>query len=333
MTRKNIAIIGAGISGLITANELKEIANITIFEKARGVGGRMACRYKDEFSFDFGAQFFTAKTPEFIAYLQKFIDLKIIENWQANFVEIDDNKISYSRQWSKENKHFIASPKMNSLAKYLAKDLDIKLQTRISKINKKPKSLEIFDDKNNSCGEFDLVILTIPPKQACEILPKNFKYFTDIQNKEMLPCFALMLGLKNKPEINWDCAYLKNSKLSWIAFENSKPSRNSSNSLTILSRKSWAKDNINKDLEIVKNEMISEFEYASNCKLEDILYSDIHLWRYANIDKQKGLKFYYDSKNSLAICSDWLIQGRVESAFLSAKSLIEELKQQLFKNV
>ncbi len=72
--------------------------------------------------------------------------------------------------------------------------------------------------------------------------------------------------------------------------------------------------------------MISEFEYASNCKLEDILYSDIHLWRYANIGKQTGLQYYHDPKNLLAICSDWMIQGRVESAFLSAKALAKELK-------
>jgi predicted NAD/FAD-dependent oxidoreductase len=67
-----------------------------------------------------------------------FIDLKIVENWQANFVEINDNKISYSRQWSDDNKHHVASPKMNSLAKYLANDINIKLQTKISKIIKKP---------------------------------------------------------------------------------------------------------------------------------------------------------------------------------------------------
>jgi len=40
-----IAIIGAGLSGLILAHSLKEHANITIFEKARGVGGRMSTRY------------------------------------------------------------------------------------------------------------------------------------------------------------------------------------------------------------------------------------------------------------------------------------------------
>jgi predicted NAD/FAD-binding protein len=43
MTR--IAILGAGVSGLTVANNLKNHAEITIFEKARSVGGRMSMHH------------------------------------------------------------------------------------------------------------------------------------------------------------------------------------------------------------------------------------------------------------------------------------------------
>ena len=47
----NIAIIGAGISGLSLANMLNGIANVKIFEKSRGLGGRIATRrfYNEDF--------------------------------------------------------------------------------------------------------------------------------------------------------------------------------------------------------------------------------------------------------------------------------------------
>ena len=65
---KKIAIIGAGISGLTLAHQLKAHADIVVFEKARGVGGRMSTRYGDQFEFDHAAQFFTARiTPTTIA--------------------------------------------------------------------------------------------------------------------------------------------------------------------------------------------------------------------------------------------------------------------------
>jgi renalase len=330
MVKKNIAIIGAGISGLILAEELKSIANIKIFEKARGVGGRMSSRSFEDFTFDFGAQFFTAKSLEFKNYIAPLIEQKIVEKWQANFVEIDGNKITYNRQWNSENQHYVASPKMNSLAKYLAKklenDVEIILQKKISKIKKIKKIISLFDEDENLCGKFDLVILTIPSDQAIEILPKNFGFFEMLKDKKMSPCFAVMLGLKSKPILDWDCAYLKNSKLSWIAFESSKPSRSNTESLTLLSRNSWASENLERDLQEIKNELIAEFEYATNSKITDILHSDIHRWKYANIEKQKGEKFIYDEKNSIALASDYFIQGRIECAFQSSMALAWELK-------
>lgn len=330
MTKKNIAIIGAGISGLVLANNLKKIANVKIFEKARGVAGRMASRYNEQFSFDFGAQFFTVKTLEFREFLQPFIEQKIVENWQANFVEIDGNKITFQRPWDENNLHYVASPKMNSLAKHLAldlaQDIDIALQTKVNKISKDQNILQIFDDKENLLGNFDYVLLAIPVHQALELIPDNFKFIDDLKAKEMIGCYAVMLGLQTKPDIAWDCAYVKNSKLSWIAFENSKPSRNSNCSLTILSRNLWAKNNLERDLQDVKNELIAEFEFATNAKLTEIIHSDIHKWRYANIGKQNSLSSYFDQQNQIGLCGDWCVQGRIESAFLSGIALFNELK-------
>ena len=57
----NIAIIGAGLSGLTAANILREHANVTVFDKAKGPSGRLATRRADPYSFDHGCQFFSAK--------------------------------------------------------------------------------------------------------------------------------------------------------------------------------------------------------------------------------------------------------------------------------
>ncbi len=63
--KKKIAIIGAGLTGLTLANRLNQHAEVTVFEKARGVGGRMTTRHADPFSFDHGAQFFTVRNKRF----------------------------------------------------------------------------------------------------------------------------------------------------------------------------------------------------------------------------------------------------------------------------
>ncbi len=73
----HIAIIGTGLSGLTVAGLLKSAANITLFEKSCGVGGRMATRYAEPYSFDYGAQFFTAKTRPFQAFILEQVSYKV----------------------------------------------------------------------------------------------------------------------------------------------------------------------------------------------------------------------------------------------------------------
>ena len=41
---KKIAIIGAGLSGIVIAKTLKPKFNVEIYEKSRGLGGRMSTK-------------------------------------------------------------------------------------------------------------------------------------------------------------------------------------------------------------------------------------------------------------------------------------------------
>ena len=47
----DIAIIGAGLSGLTAANRLNRIGSVEVFEKSNEVSGRMATRNSEPFFF------------------------------------------------------------------------------------------------------------------------------------------------------------------------------------------------------------------------------------------------------------------------------------------
>ncbi len=62
------------MSGLLAANKLQEAGwRVTVLDKGRGVGGRMATRRFGGGSFDHGAQFFTARSDEF---------KEMVEDWR-----------------------------------------------------------------------------------------------------------------------------------------------------------------------------------------------------------------------------------------------------------
>ena len=61
------------MAGLSAANRLREAgADCTVFEKSRGLGGRMATRRAGSLQFDHGAQYFTARGVRFQSRLSRW---------------------------------------------------------------------------------------------------------------------------------------------------------------------------------------------------------------------------------------------------------------------
>jgi renalase len=72
MTKRAVAVIGAGFAGLTAARELANAGlAVTIIEKSAGLGGRMATRHTSSLAFDHGAQYFAARVPEFVALVSQ----------------------------------------------------------------------------------------------------------------------------------------------------------------------------------------------------------------------------------------------------------------------
>jgi oxygen-dependent protoporphyrinogen oxidase len=73
MTKKRIAVVGAGISGLTCAYELQKAGfDVTVFEKRDFVGGRMSTRTKDGLPFDLGANHLCNLYREMKKYCNEF---------------------------------------------------------------------------------------------------------------------------------------------------------------------------------------------------------------------------------------------------------------------
>jgi hypothetical protein len=321
---KKIAVIGAGISGITLAKELSTLNDVIVFDKSRGVGGRMATRRVGNYNFDHGAQFFTAKSNEFKDFCLKAKNDDIIEEWKCRFVEIASNNMSIKPYFSNEP-YFVAKPQMNSLCKYIGKDLNILLSKQIESVDFSNNKWSLKTSESEVFENFDYLFLAIPSNQATNLVPKNFKYFDIISNIKMSGCFTLMLSFKKDLKLDFDVALVKESIISWISLNNSKPARPHSCCVVVNSSNKWANENIEKDLESIQQKMMVSLAKIINLDLNNIDYQNIHRWRYANADSCKGKSSLFDSSLNLGICGDWMISGKVESAFLSGLDLYKNI--------
>ena len=326
---KRIAIVGAGVAGLTLALEISAVAEVTVFEKSRGYGGRMATRQAEPFQFDHGAQFFTAKAEQFARFLEPFVAQGHVVRWDAEFVEIESGKIISRRNWADGPPHFVCAPKMNQLATQMAAGLDVILEARVTKIVASGSRWQLYDQDQSSLGEFDWVVLSLPATQTFELIPETFYARGLIGQKQMLGCYSLMLGFAQAPSLDWQAAFVSGSDISWISNDSSKPGRPGPYTLLVHSTNRWAEANMDMAREKVIEYLRQQLEQVAGVNASSADHVGLHRWRYANIQKQDGERFFIDTEQRLAAAGDWCLQGRVEAAYLAAYELAQTLKARL----
>ena len=134
-----VANIGAGLSALSLAHLLRNKVDITLFEKARGVSGRMSTRRAEPYFFDHGAQYFTARTKPFQKFIQPFIHDGVIKRWLARYAKFDADRLVELKDWKNDEPRYVGSPAMNIVAKSLSADVKITLNTRIVSLGMEKK--------------------------------------------------------------------------------------------------------------------------------------------------------------------------------------------------
>jgi renalase len=253
-----IAVVGAGLAGLSFAHFLHHKADLTLFEKSRGVGGRLATRRTDDTQFDHGAQFFTCRSE----ILQALIDDKDFSGdvniWSPKVITLSRGEKPFKRDWFEP--HYVGNPTMTALPKRLAQDVDVRLETRVEEMSKSGDGWQLFAETGETLGTFDWVVAAMPAPQTNALFQNQFAHQALIESAIMSPCFALMLKLRAMPALNFDAAVVRDSPVAWIANNNSKPGRNASPALLVHSSNEWAKDHLEDPQEEIEAALVNSLD-------------------------------------------------------------------------
>ncbi|MDC1131634.1 FAD-dependent oxidoreductase [Gammaproteobacteria bacterium] len=304
-SKPKIIILGAGMSGVACALSLYNNFDVQIYEKSRGIGGRLCAKRLPQGLFHFGAQFCTAHTIAF----QNFLRDSDAVNFLGSSFDVNSGSIIETKDC------FVARDGMHSLLKKYNEVLNIHYNHKAIDIDEKRKLISFDSGQKVS---YDIIISSLPLPQTRGIFQTEINH-----DATFSPCLAVGMSIDGNPyyehnaykNINKDAAWLGSS-----SFYNSK------------NKETWVLQFSPKTSLAMMNDSDSRIQVSAENSVRNIFngdyeitYSGIFRWKYALCNRSNlKSKFTSIGDGSFAI-GDWNISPRVESAYISGVALGEYL--------
>ena len=314
----NVLIIGAGMTGLSAARALKNAGwRVTVVDKGRGLGGRISARRYGSTSFDHGAQYATARGPQFKAWLDDLSAAGRAAVWTP-------------RGGDGEDPWWVGTPRMSSLVKHPdLDDVDIRLSLRVTKVTGKPGawyavSVHGGSEEPEQLGPYTHVLITVPAPQLSPLV-QDILDIKGVQAAEIAPCWCVMVDFERPLETDFDVFRSKEHRIAWAAWEASKPNRQTGNRWTMQASADWSADHLEDDAEDIITAILSAFRHIVNFDLPGIRLTDVHRWRFARTTIPLENPYISDPSGTMLAGGDWTTGARIEAAFDAGMRMVKTL--------
>ena len=167
MAQKTGIVVGGGIAGIVAARTLQHNGVSTVvIDKGRSVGGRMATRRVETARFDYGAQFFTARTPEFRQLVEEWLAIGMIREWSRGF------GAAPGAEAGDGHPRYCGCNGMKSIVRYLSRELTLYEATRVVSISRQADQWMVAADSGQT-WQADFLVMTPPIPQSLELLGED----------------------------------------------------------------------------------------------------------------------------------------------------------------
>lgn len=330
----DVVVIGAGISGLTCAQQLHASGyKVVVIEKSRGVGGRVATRRLHETFADHGACYLSPQEEELQKLVKILCDRSLLQVWTETVYQLDSTLHPQSSV-----PRYVAPSGMNAIAKFLAQNLDIRLNQRVEQIATTGKVWQLTTETETFFAK--AVVAAIPAPQALmlvEPLAENSfpaTFLDSLRSVEFYPCLSVMAGYSgDRQQPEWKACSLTDSDLAWIGLDSSKRPNSEFPVFVLHSTAEFATRYLDSpDLQPAAHQMLDR---AADCLmpwLNNPEWFQIHRWRYAFPSRPLNQDYLAISTPlPLVCCGDWcrgnLIDGALQSGLAAASQINAQLQQ------
>jgi predicted NAD/FAD-dependent oxidoreductase len=300
-------------------------AEVVVFDKGRGPGGRMSTRRQDDLWFDHGAQYFTTKDERFERLVESWVHDGVAGRWRGRIGQM--NSVGTIIERPDDRVRYVGIPGMNAVLRHLAATLggrsEVRFGVRVNAAQFADGRWSLTDEQNASLGMFDALIVALPAPQAADLLIDSPNLRDQALSVRMRPCWSAMVSFDARVPIDFDGVFvnlegrLDNAPLSWVARDSSKPDRPSSETWVLHASPGWSEVNIKGDKAAVAHQLLRSFFEAFDLPAAPTMTLEAHRWRFASTDQRANPGCLFDRERLLAVCGDWTHGGRVEGAYLS----------------
>lgn len=341
----DVAIIGAGLAGLVCAQQLKQAGyRVVIVEKSRGLGGRLATRRLYQTCADHGVRSLNVQGTLTQHLIQALLTLEVIHPWRDGILAAE--AIFSQEDALQLQTHYVAQSGLTAVAKFLADGLEIWRGQRVQALEALAAdgcwrlTLEANGTDPVTPLAARAIVMAIPAPQALMLLqPLSQELPTDllqqVQSVHFDPCItAIATYLPEKQaaleELAWSFkTFTDAAALAWISIENTKRPAE----MPVVVAQSTA-EFAERYLEETDLQPVGQRLLNAAAKLASWFNSpaelQVHRWRYAFVQQPLSKRCLATALPlPLVSCGDWCGGRQIESAMESGLAAARQIAQLL----
>jgi hypothetical protein len=347
-------VVGGGIAGLACARALVAGgAEVTVFDKGRGVGGRATTHRVPPHTFDLGAQYFTARDAAFIEQVERWEREGVCRAWEGRIVAWEGG----APRASSPQRRYVGTSGMGAIARALAEGLTVRRSHRIDRVRAVEGRLVLdgtvapgitlppararvaaggtpeIDEATAPLGRFDGVVLAMPPEQAAVLLAEATPHLAArARAVAMTPCVALGIAYEDGPglrDLPFDGVFFPpDASIAWLARDSSKPGRPAGDRWVAHASPRWSRELQGEGDVYVIAAMRSALGELLRRPVFPPHVAVVRRWLAASpAGEASGL--LRDLHLPVVVGGDWAVGGRVEGAYLAGLGLAGALVERL----
>ena len=318
----DVLIIGGGIAGIMAARKLeKQGISVIVFDKSSSVGGRMATRRVGPGLADHGAQFFTARSPEFQTMIDGWVNENMVYEWSKGFSDGSLMPPTYDG-----HSRYAVHGGLNALPKHLAKDLkDIRLDTQIFTATCDDSGW-ILQDQEGDLYLGKALIMTPPIPQAHKILTEGATVLQEkddeaLQKIDYAPCLTGIFWVEGRVTLPPPGAVQRRtSNIAWIGDNQAKGISPKASIITVQANETYSSQMWNSPDERIMNALRTDLRIFIHPDAT-IKEEQLKRWRYSRpLTTYPDTCLVADNTPTLIFAGDAFGGPRVEGAVLSGIS-------------